>query len=96
MAMTDPQALRALADRLKLHAFELVNGGANAGQLRDDLNSAADALLAQAPETSGKADLLEALKDAAQTARNYYMLFHDETWKARLEKWDAVIAKALV
>ncbi len=36
-----PFGVQALSDRLKLHAFELVNGGANASQLRDDLNEAA-------------------------------------------------------
>lgn len=45
-------------------------------------------LIAAAP------DLLAALKDAVQTARNYYAMFHDETWKERLAKWDAAIAKA--
>ena len=52
------------------------------------LTEADTALIAAAPE------LLVALKDAAETARNYYMLFHDETWKERLSKWDAAIARA--
>jgi hypothetical protein len=37
-------ALDALIPRLRLHAYELLNGGANAGQLRADLNAAADVL----------------------------------------------------
>lgn len=43
---------------------------------------------------SAAPDMLAALKDAVQTARNYYAMFHDETWKERLAKWDAAIAKA--
>lgn len=51
--------------------------------------SAANArLIAAAP------DLLVALKEAAQTARNYAMLFHDVEWQARVDRWDAAIAKA--
>jgi hypothetical protein len=45
-------------------------------------------LIVAAPE------LLAELKDAAQTARTYYGMFHDERWGARLAKWDAAIAKA--
>jgi hypothetical protein len=38
--------------------------------------------------------LREALEDAVEVASNYYALFHDETWKARLEKWrDALRAQ---
>ena len=33
-----------------------------------------------------------ALRDAVQVARNYYMLFHDEKWKAKLESWEAALA----
>jgi hypothetical protein len=55
------------------------------GHVEQDANAK---LIAAAPE------LLDALKDAVQTARNYYQLFHDETWQARLVKWDAAIAKA--
>lgn len=53
--MTDPNPplsadtearLRALSDRLRLHAHDLVNGGTNASDLRNDLNEAAAALLA--------------------------------------------------
>lgn len=39
-------------------------------------------------------ELLDALKDAVQVARNYYMLFHDETWQARFTKWESAIAHA--
>lgn len=37
--------IMALANRLRLHAIDLLNGGTNAGDLRNDLNSAAEALL---------------------------------------------------
>jgi hypothetical protein len=38
--------------------------------------------------------LVEALSEAVQTARNYYMLFHDSEWKDRLDRWDAALQAA--
>jgi hypothetical protein len=37
---------------------------------------------------------LMALTDAVQVARHYSMLFHDETWQARLTKWEAALSQA--
>lgn len=34
---------------------------------------------------------IEALKDAVEVARNYFMLFHDEVWRVRLIKWEAAL-----
>lgn len=51
-------------------------------------NAATDPLRDAAPE------LLSALKEAAQVARNYTVLFHDAKWQARVDRWDAAIAKA--
>jgi hypothetical protein len=38
--------------------------------------------------------LEQALADAVQTARNYYALFHDETWKSRMDKWESALTRA--
>jgi hypothetical protein len=38
-----------------------------------------------------RAALQQALADAIQVARNYYVMFHDETWRTRLEKWEAAL-----
>ena len=38
------------------------------------------------------AAMREALAEAIQVARNYYMLFHDETWKRRMEAWEAALS----
>lgn len=53
-----------------------------------DVTAANARLIRAAPE------LLDALKDAAETARHYYMLFHDDTWKKRLDHLESAIAKA--
>lgn len=71
------------------HALCIEGADGNVALVNLARASKADAhLIAAAPE------LLDALTDAAQTARNYYMLFHDEQWRERLARWDAVIAKA--
>lgn len=61
--------LRALADRLRLHAFELTNGGANASQLRNDLRDAANYLTGQMASRVGKSGatfLFESESDATR------------------------------
>lgn len=39
-------------------------------------------------------DTLDALREAVQVARNYYMLFHDKEWEARLTRWEAALDQA--
>lgn len=48
--------------------------------------------LAPLGEPTLKPQAVDALKEAVETARHYYMLFHDDRWKARLEKWEAAIS----
>lgn len=36
-------------------------------------------------------DVVAALQDAVETARSYYLLFHDDAWKVRLTKWEAAL-----
>ena len=50
----------------------------------------------EAPPAPPVMALVDGLKDAVETARNYYMLFHDEQWKARLMKWEAALKTAPV
>jgi hypothetical protein len=48
---------------------------------------------AQAEQHEQKMDQLRAaLEDAVLVARNYYALWHDETWKERLTKWGAALS----
>ena len=37
------------------------------------------------------AALKQALTEAVEVARNYYMLFHDEAWGSRLAAWESVL-----
>lgn len=57
-AKLSAEEVKALADRLRLHAHDLVNGGTNAGDLRNDLN-AASAALAQVREAEARAEWLD-------------------------------------
>jgi hypothetical protein len=43
--------IELLATKLQLHAHELVNGGTNASELRNDLRKAADVLLKSIPRS---------------------------------------------
>lgn len=64
-------------------------------QANDQKLTAGDLVIAAAiPLLNAAPDLLDALKDAAQIAGDYYAMFHDEKWGDRRARWGAAIAKA--
>ncbi len=68
--MTDPARIAALADRLRNYAIDLLQPhGAHVGDLRDDLNTAADELarlsLLPGPQAQGWQPIIERLNALA-------------------------------
>ncbi len=84
--MPDPE--RALIERLRLHAYDLVNGGANASQLRDDLNTAA-ALLASRSPGSG----WQEMADAAEMLWVVLANASGGDWNQQTSEWQEAAAR---